>query len=58
VFLELFLEPSNFEHRAMLAKRTIAVDRVRIAVGSCGGQTRHGTIATSQPRPIPQERYQ
>jgi hypothetical protein len=45
---ELFFEPSNFEHRAILRKAH-SVHRVRVMAGSCGGQTRHQMIAASPP---------
>ena len=51
--LELLLEPSNFEHRAMLTKRTIAVDRGKDRCWKLWRPERTGIIAASPPRPFP-----
>jgi len=56
-FLDCFWNRAILNIAPSSTRRIISVDRARIVVGSCDGQTRHGTIAASHPRPIPRERY-
>ena len=46
---ELSSEPSNFEHRAVIPRRTLSIDRYRVTAGSCSAQPGIGLIAVSPP---------